>query len=289
MFFIWELLGGFVMGVANVIPGVSGGTMLLIMGLYEKFINSISLFAGKNRDFFSKKNLIFLFTIIAGLLIGVFSTSKLMNYLIINQKVPTYFFIIGLIIGSIDVITEKIDFKKVKTYIPVVIGVILMVLISVFSANVNSDSQKGLFDEFLSKGGISSYISFFIGGVFGAVAMLLPGISGSMLLVVFGLYSPVIEVVSDFKIVPILFIAAGVIIGIIVMSKVISILLKKYSNGTYSFILGLVLASIYTIWPSKNVSLETYSFVVSILCLIVGFAIGHYILKLEKNFSNKIS
>ncbi len=289
MFIIWELFGGFVMGVANIIPGVSGGTMLLIMGLYERLVNSVSLFGGKNRDFFKRENLLFLFIMAIGILTGVFSTSKLMNYLIDNHSIPTYFFIIGLIIGSIDIITEKVDFRRKTSYIPIILGMALMLGISIAASNLNSSQQTGLFGTISEGDNALQKIVFFAGGIFGAIAMILPGISGSMLLVVFGLYSPMVKAVSDFDIISLIFVALGVVVGIMLVSKTINFMLKRHSNGLYSFILGLILASIYTIWPAKDIKMETASFIASLICISCGFIIGHYILKMENNFSDKKS
>lgn len=289
MFIIWELFGGFVMGVANIIPGVSGGTMLLIMGLYERLVNSVSLFGGKNRDFFKRENLLFLLIMAIGILAGVFSTSKLMNYLIDNHSIPTYFFIIGLIIGSIDIITEKVDFRRKTSYIPIILGMALMLGISIAASNLNSSQQTGLFGMISEGDNALQKIVFFAGGIFGAIAMILPGISGSMLLVVFGLYSPMVKAVSDFDIISLIFVALGVVVGIMLVSKTINFMLKRHSNGLYSFILGLILASIYTIWPAKDIKMETASFIASLICISCGFIIGHYILKMENNFSDKKS
>lgn len=289
MFIIWELFGGFVMGVANIIPGVSGGTMLLIMGLYERLVNSVSLFGGKNRDFFKRENLLFLLIMAIGILAGVFSTSKLMNYLIDNHSIPTYFFIIGLIIGSIDIITEKVDFRRKTSYIPIILGMALMLGISIAASNLNSSQQTGLFGMISEGDNALQKIVFFAGGIFGAIAMILPGISGSMLLVVFGLYSPMVKAVSDFDIISLVFVALGVVVGIMLVSKTISFMLKRHSNVLYSFILGLILASIYTIWPAKDTKMEPIAFVVSLICISCGFIIGHYILKMENNFSDKKS
>jgi len=298
MDFIWFFLSGLFTGIANVIPGISGGTVLLIMGVYEKLIGIISGFKFskrnpsmqkfRNRTQFTKSTVSFYFLFFLGLgaLLGVAATAKIMSFLIENFSVPTYCFLIGIIVGSLKVITSKVNFKKVNTIIGIITGFsLLLVLFLLFSSSKQASSDSAILAELPGTMSFSESISLIFAGFFGAVAMVFPGISGSMLLVVLGLYEKVIDSISSFLILQILLIGIGVIIGIFLSAKIIQLLLKKAKNFLYSFLFGLVVSSLYTVWPIKEFVPDFATVLFSAVFLISGFFAGRYFIKFEKKYS----
>jgi len=280
MDFIWFFLSGLFTGIANVIPGISGGTVLLIMGVYEKLTGIISGFR------FSKVSFYFLFFLGLGALLGVAATAKIISFLIENFPVPTYCFLIGIIVGSLKVIISKVNFKKVNTIIGIITGFsLLLVLFLLFSTSKQPSGDSAVLSDLTTNMSYSESISLIFAGFFGAVAMVFPGISGSMLLVVLGLYEKVIESISSFLILQIFLIGIGAIMGIFLSAKIIQLLLKKAKNFMYSFIFGLVISSLYTVWPIKEFVPDFATVLYSVVFLMSGFFAGRYFLKFEKKYS----
>ena len=177
--FKWiNILKGFGMGTSDLVPGVSGGTIALLLGIYDGFISSIS-------GLFSKRfwpSLKFLLPIIIGMGLAIAILSNLFNYLLSHHEISTMFFFTGLIIGIIPYLLKVSDFKrtfKTKHYLMVLAGIVILVVITLLN---NGDKHSG---ETLSLS-FSLIIKYFIAGMFASSAMLLPGISGSFMLLVFG-------------------------------------------------------------------------------------------------------
>ena len=222
-----NFIKGFILGIANVIPGVSGGTMAVSMGLYELILSSIGNFF---KDI--KGNFIKLLPIILGILVAIVSTSKLVTYALTNYKAQTLCLFIGLIFGGVSLIMKKIKGKGSK-----------------ISLNF---LKTGLIEISFTNMGIIDYLLLLLIGFIASSAMVIPGISGSFILMVLGYYDKIIYTVStitDFSklgsnlliLVPF---GIGVIIGIVFMAKLITNLIKKYETKTYFAIMGFVLSSI---------------------------------------------
>lgn len=235
-----NFIKGFILGIANVIPGVSGGTMAVSMGLYELILSSIGNFF---KDI--KGNFIKLLPIILGILVAIVSTSKLVTYALTNYKAQTLCLFIGLIFGGVSLIMRKIKGKGSKT------NYLIFFVIFFFVISLNF-LKTGLIEISFTNMGIIDYLLLLLIGFVASSAMVIPGISGSFILMVLGYYDKIIYTVStitDFSklgsnlliLVPF---GIGVIIGIVFMAKLITNLIKKYETKTYFAIMGFVLSSV---------------------------------------------
>ena len=235
-----NFIKGFILGVANVIPGVSGGTMAVSMGVYELILSSIVNFFKDIKGNFSK-----LLPIALGILVAIVSTSKLVTYALTNYKAQTLCLFIGLIFGGVSLIMKKIRGKGSKTnYL-----IFFVVFFLVISLNF---LKTGLIEISFTNMGIIDYILLLVMGFIASSAMVIPGISGSFILMVLGYYDKIIYTVStitDFNklgsnlliLVPF---GIGVAMGIIFMAKLITNLIKKHETKTYFAIMGFVLSSV---------------------------------------------
>src|SRR6056297_1619663 len=220
------------MGVANVIPGLSGGTLLLLTGIYPRFIEVFGSFQLKSpKDYKWKANILFMIILALGALLSIFAMSKIMSWLLESYHVPVYLILIGLIIGSIDMITKKIDFKSVSNRYALIAGIGLIIFFVILGHFINSSPTAN---------GDVSFILLITAGALAAATMVLPGVSGSMLLLLVGLYKPVVDSVSSLNIGNILFIGVGAVIGILIASRLIKSFLAKHTSATYAFLLGLI-------------------------------------------------
>lgn len=261
--FLWIVLCGAIVGMADVIPGVSGGTMAVVLGIYDDMINAIGNFL-KN----VKKNIKFLipFAIGAGLAIVLFG--KLVTFLLESYPMQVNFFFIGLILGSIPMIAKSSyegGFKPSKV-IFFVIGVAVMITLFVISP---SDSTS-----VLSHIGVSEFILLLVSGFIASIAMIVPGISGSMMLLIFGVYYTIMHGVSEFNFAILIPAGIGILLGLVLGSKLIAICLEKFPQATYCVILGLVVGSIFPLIRNAGFAFNAAG-VVSILLLAAGAIIAY--------------
>lgn len=231
---------GFILGVANVIPGVSGGTMAVSMGIYELILSSIVNFF-KN----AKENILKLLPIILGILVALVSTSKLVTFALNNYKAQTICLFIGLIFGGVSLIMRKIRGKRSKSNILIFLLVFSLVIGLNF---IKPDLVKISFENM----GIIDYILLVGIGFIASSAMVIPGISGSFILMVLGYYDKIIYTVSNItkiselgsNLLILIPFGIGVVLGIVFMAKLITKLIEKYKTKTYFAIMGFVLSSV---------------------------------------------
>jgi putative membrane protein len=257
------------MGTANVIPGLSGGTLLLLTGIYPRFIDVFGSINPKSlRDYKWKENIVFIMIIAVGALLSIFAMSRIMSWLLESYDVPVYLLLIGLIIGSIDVITKKIDFKVNSSRITFVTGILMIVLLVIATRFFRTSTP--------AQGDVNLIILLTAGAIAAA----------TMVLLLLGLYKPVVDSVSAFNIINVFFIGIGAIVGILFASRLIKYLLDKHSSSTYAFLLGLILASIVDLFPFSI--FQTFNaFVIGIIALIFGIILGKGLKRLEKNYSEE--
>jgi putative membrane protein len=244
MTFLLLLVKGFVIGIAFIIPGVSGGTLAIYLGVYKKLIESIgNIF----KDF--KKSFKFLFPLFLGIGISVVALAKVFSILLNWNSFIVLFFFIGLIIGGVKQIyseTEKRSFKLVDVLAFAIsfLGLLTIIILDKSS----SSSGIGYFDfQF------STYLLLIVLGMVASITMIVPGISGSAVLLVLGFYTAIVSnvvgnifdfdnIVYNLKV--IIPFAIGAVIGIILFSKLLNILLEAYPKQTYAAILGFIIASV---------------------------------------------
>lgn len=239
------ILKGIAMGAANVIPGVSGGTIALITNIYERFINSLKnlnftalklLFTGKIKELINYIDFYFLLQVFSGVLIALFTIAFLLKYLFLHYPTYTWAFFFGLIIGSLWLIVKKLNKMKFWDWLLLLIGISIPVIM-VFLKPINENDN--LF-----------YILFC--GMISTSGMVLPGISGSYLLILLGNYKLImLDAVTTLNIRILIPFLIGSILGLIIVSYFISLLLKKYYNQVLSLLSGFVIGSLALIWPWK--------------------------------------
>ena len=287
MNYIKLFLKGIIVGVANVIPGVSGGTIAVVLRIFDQMIDAINHFT---KDI--KKHIMFLLPLIAGAGVGVLAFSVLIDYTLTNYSLPTCGFFAGLVAGSIPLIwniaNSKMPMGKGKggyfvyTVLAFALVISLATLKTPESAAATGNVSAGLM------------IKAFLGGAVAAAAMIVPGISGSFMLVLMGLYNTVIGYVAmikdflltfDFSIaVQIIKFCAplgfGVIAGAILISKVIEFLMNRHHTETYYIILGLIGGSLVGIfldpiaYGSYAGAVPVSAFIVTAATFAAGFVLS---------------
>ena len=246
------ILKGFSMGAANVIPGVSGGTIALITGIYEELIDSLKSFniqalklllKGEFKTFISHINLKFLFAVFFGTALSIISLARVLEYFFKKNEQMVWSFFFGLIIASIYYVAKMINSWNITSIVFLFIGITFATSLA--------------FLKPLSENSSSYYL--FICGIVSVASMILPGLSGSYVLILMGNYHLImLHSVSDpFSNLNILFpVILGSIIGFLTLSHSISYVLKKHYDSTISLLTGFIVGSLLIIWPWK-VPLET--------------------------------
>ena len=241
------------MGAADVIPGVSGGTIAFIMGIYDEFVGSLAsinkeavklLFSGKFKAFWKHINGSFLLSLVIGIGISVVALAGIMQYLLANKPIQTWAFFFGLIVASSIFIIRGISGWKLREGLFLIFGVILGITICTLSPTQTPD---GLWFIFLS-------------GAIAICAMILPGISGSFILLILGKYQYIMGVISDLvsgvnigqNILIIGVFGIGAVIGILSFSKLLHWLLARWEKETMIVLAGFIIGSLVKVWPWSN-------------------------------------
>ena len=265
---------GFILGVANVIPGVSGGTLAVSLGLYERVLECVTTLFKK-----FKENLTFIMPIALGIGVAILSTSKLVTYALTNFKAQTIFLFVGLIFGGISLIMKKV--KGQKSFFN--ICVLCIVFIFVLGLNfVKTDTFSISFTNM----NIIDYVLLALVGFIASSAMVIPGISGSFVLIVFGYYEKIMATISHlttFKnigqdLIIITVFGIGVLLGILFMAKLITKLIEKNEVRTYFAIMGFVLSSIVVLLIEiGNFKFNFTNIATSILAFLWGYLLSRAI------------
>ena len=265
-----------IIGIANIIPGLSGGTMAILVGVYEKLISTIGNFFKKFKETF-KENMIFLVPLGLGMVVGVVAFSKLLEILLKNYTMPTQFAFIGLVLGGLPLIFKNANkdgkFKK-KYLIPLIITFIIGLTLSLLEKfGITGAEVSGIDLNPLN------IFLLFIYGFIAAGTMVIPGISGSFMLMLLGVYNAILGYVASLNILVLIPFAIGAVAGVLILAKLIDVLLKKYHNGTYYAIIGFVVGAIPALYPGFSFNLQG---VVSVITLILGFIGAVVFSKLDK-------
>ena len=244
--YIVLFLKGAAMGAANIIPGVSGGTIALITGIFEKFINSIKafdlkaiklIFKGRFSEFAEYVNLKFLITVFLGIGISIISLAQLLDYLFQNYPVYVWAFFFGLILASVYFVGKIVKKWSFSVILALIIGAAIAFTIS----GISPASEN------------KSLIYLFICGIVAISSMILPGLSGSFVLILMGNYQLImLKSVIEINLNILLPVFLGVIVGLIAFSRLLSWIYKKFRNQTISFLTGFIFGSLALLWPWKN-------------------------------------
>ena len=270
---------GIFMGIADAIPGVSGGTIALLLGIYEELITTISnikisLFKILTKDglyvFWKKGNLGFLFPLLIGIIASLIVFVNIAQYFLDSFPLLVWSFFTGLIIATSYVIFKKIENFKLKEFILVIIASMSIILFSKISNNEGLSSTD------------FSIIYIFVCGLLASSAMILPGISGSLVLVILGVYEYMIESLINYNFYIISTFVIGAMIGLLLLSKILNKLFLRHKDYTFSIMLGLVIGSVVNIWPWKKYSINQASTEILILSFFLAFSAILLIVLIEK-------
>lgn len=237
---------GMAMGAADIVPGVSGGSIALIAGIYQELLDSINSFKIHNlrllgklevKAFYKAVNGSFLLSLLLGILTSIFALSSLITYLMSNHPIPLWSFFTGLILVSAFLILKDIKRWHLGVVLPVLIGTGIAYWVTNLPPTTTPNA-----------------IWFtFVSGAIAICAMILPGISGSFILLIMGQYEPILQAVNDRNFLKLIVFAAGCVVGILSFSRVVSWLLRKYHSATIGLLSGFMLGSVNELWPWKVV------------------------------------
>jgi putative membrane protein len=248
------------MGIANIIPGVSGGTFALILGIYERLIASIGAFgiktgkilfrllakpgdSGRRQDFkdeIKRTDTVWLLVLLVGAAAAILASSRLIAFLLDEHRAPTLAFFVGLIVPSILVPFGLLKRRGWRELLSCAVATAFLIGIAVFLKPVSGEG--------------TGLITLFLAGAVAISAMILPGISGSFVLMVMGEYRAVLEAINTMDIPRLAVFALGCLVGIVAFVRLLNFLLKRYHSVTMAFLIGLILGSLWVLWPFKEVA-----------------------------------
>ena len=239
-------LKGMGMGAADVVPGVSGGTIAFITGIYERLIDSLKsfdaqafryLFSADFRRFWKHINGRFLLTLFSGIVFSVLTLVRLIHYLLDNHAVPLWSFFFGLIVTSAFVVGLKVRNKNLTGLIFLIAGAFIAWWVGI---STPAETPESLWFIFLS-------------GALAICAMILPGISGSFILLLLKKYAYVTGAIKDLELLVIGVFMAGCAVGLLSFARLLGYLFKKYHDATVSLMTGFMIGSLQVVWPWKKV------------------------------------
>ncbi|REH43938.1 putative membrane protein [Tenacibaculum gallaicum] len=241
------MLKGMAMGAADVVPGVSGGTIAFISGIYEELLSSISninikLLKTLQKEGFKSAwkqvNGNFLASLFIGIFISIISLAKMISWLLVNHPILVWSFFFGLVLASVIYIAKQVTQWNLVSGVLLTLGAILAYYITTLNPLVSEHSSMSF---------------MFLAGAIAICAMILPGISGSFILVLLGAYKPVLAAVNNRDFTTITFVALGAIVGLLTFSRVLKYLFSNYKNYTLVVLTGFIIGSLNKIWPWKKV------------------------------------
>lgn len=244
------ILKGMGMGAADVVPGVSGGTIAFIVGIYQELLDSIKsiskdslklLFTGKFPAFWKEINGNFLLSIVTGICISVFSLAKIITSLLVTHPILVWAFFFGLVLASTWFVSKDIKQWSWKTILSYIIGIAAAYYITVSTPTETPDNL---------------FFIFFCGAI-AICAMILPGISGSFILVLLGKYFYIMEAVKSLNVTVMLVFTCGAFLGITTFARILSFALRKFHDITIAVLAGFMFGSLNKVWPWKK-TIETY-------------------------------
>ncbi len=268
------VIKGFFVGIANIIPGVSGGTLMISLGIYEDLIEAISHFFKS-----VKKHVVFLLFLAAGAGLALVLMSRVITYALEFYRLPTILFFIGLILGGTPMLYKKVK-GKTKSFGNVLIFLLTFGLVAGMTF---MDSGSRVVD--LSILTPFSYVSLFLVGIVAAATMVIPGVSGSFMLILLGYYEPVLNTINALtelenvlqNAIILGVFGLGIVVGIVLVAKLIEFLIKRFEVKTYCGILGFVFASVLSILVSAvndGLTISPLQIIVGVALLAGGFVVA---------------
>lgn len=258
-------LKGMFVGATMLVPGVSGGSMAMILGEYDNLIMSVSSFF-KHK----KESIFYLGTFSLGAIIGMILFANPLLYAIEKYPMPLLYFFLGTVAGGIPLMYRKAEVKgfSVKSLLYLAIGIGCVILMTLFpQEGIGLGQEKG------------NYFIILAAGILVAIALVLPGISVSFMLLIMGIYETVIQAIGSFDIRTLLPLGIGVFLGVVLTTKLLEMAMKKYPHPTYLMILGFVLGSVPELFPGIPTGIEW------LICPLTAIA-GYFLIRLISRYEN---
>ena len=311
MKFLEHIIIGIIIGISNIVPGVSAGTMFVILGIFKKLIDQVGLcleevktmvknitkFKEKNGGiravgimfkniFMSQKT--FLIPIAIGMIFAIYFVAKLFSILNPEQILYRNYIFLGLILGGIPALFKElkkgtdianIKKRKISIYIFMIIGFAMM--FALYLLKVNGIGLRKVGYEELS---ITMALPLFLVGAVAAASMVIPGISGSMVVLILGYYELMTLSISKLNMIFIIPFAIGILVGILAILKIIKYLLDKHYTRTYSCIVGFVVGSLLMVFPGLPVGVMGY--VITVICIAIGIMLSYMVEKYSERIKD---
>ena len=233
---------GFTMGLVDLIPGVSGGTIAFLFGIYDELLYSIKvmsgqvprlLLQGKFRAAYQAIPFSFLLPLVLGIALAIFSLVQIVTFFLENYPVQVWAVFFGLVVGSVLVVSKRVALWNVNRWLLLFAGFLLTYLVLGLPV-MNTEATP---------------LVLFATGAIAILAMILPGISGSLIMVILGQYEAVIGAVAERNIMKMFFFASGAILGLALFARLLSWLLRNYHSAVIAFLIGVMIGSLRRIWP----------------------------------------
>lgn len=247
---------GACMGMADLVPGVSGGTIALLLGIYQRLLASLSAFSKLDFKLLFSRNIIlgikdtwqridgfFLVALGLGILSAVFLLANWLKWLLENREVILLAFFFGLMLATLIIIFRNLNLKSSMAWINLIFGIVFAAGLSYLPLSMDADNL----------------LSFYLAGFLASCFMLLPGVSGSFLLLLLGIYAPVIDAIHTMNLKILTLLALGVISGLLIFSRLLNKLLDKFYNGTMALLSGFIAGSLINLWPWQLI--KSYSLI----------------------------
>ena len=311
MKFLEHIIIGIIIGISNIVPGVSAGTMFVILGIFKKLIDQVGLCLDevktmvKNITKFKEKNggiravgimfknifmsqKTFLIPIAIGMIFAIYFVAKLFSILNPEQILYRNYIFLGLILGGIPALFKElkkgtdianIKKRKINIYIFMIIGFAMMFVL--YLLKVNGIGLRKVGYEELS---ITMALPLFLVGAVAAASMVIPGISGSMVVLILGYYELMTVSISKLNMIFIIPFAIGILVGIMAILKLIKYLLDKHYTRTYSCIVGFVIGSLLMVFPGLPVGIMGY--VITIVCIAIGIMLSYMVEKYSERIKD---
>ncbi|SEA76934.1 putative membrane protein [Alkalimonas amylolytica] len=273
------------MGAADIVPGVSGGTLALLLGIYERLIKAIRsvdhhaigmVLQGKLNAAWQHMDGTFLLCLFSGILLSVFLLANGVSWMLAHQPVLLWALFFGLILSALPHLCFKLNWNRSRLAL-LMVGVGIALAIGRLQP-VELEPELWM---------------YFVAGAIAICAMILPGISGSFILLLLGMYAPVLLAVTELHLVPLALFASGCAVGLLSFSRLLSCLLARYHDATLALLIGVVIGAMYRVWPwqlaGEPVSFATYAqqngslqLGWAVLLAVVGILLMQGMLRLER-------
>lgn len=264
---IVTFLKGLFVGGTMLVPGVSGGSMAMILGVYDRLVTSVSSFLKHKRESF-----LFLLTFALGGGVGALLFANPLSKLIELFRMPMLYFFIGAVGGSVPMIYKETKVKRFTWRVPVyvLIGVLIVSALSLLPSDAIANSQM--------QAGVVSFLWLMVAGFIAAIALVLPGISVSYLLLMMGLYDEMMRAITELYFPFLIPLGLGLALGVILTTKLLERAMERHPQPTYLIILGFMLASVLEIFPGVP---SGWDWIICPITLTAGFMVIWYISRLE--------